>query len=100
MKAAIRFLRSKAEDYRLDTDRITAGGFSAGAITSLILAYADDYGEGESGNPGFPSNINGVYSIAGSLDSDYLANIGTPEHQQPVILLHGTKDSKISYAKS
>ena len=101
MRAAIRFLRSdKAADYSLDTERITVGGFSAGAITALNLAYSDKYGEGKSGNPGFPSNPNGVFSIAGSLDSKYVDNIGASEGQPPVILLHGTKDPRINYAKS
>ena len=66
----------------------------------MILAYADDYGEGNSGNPGFPSNIDGVFSVAGALESRYHDNIGTLEHQQPVILLHGTEDAKVSYANS
>ena len=61
-------MRSKAEDYRLDTDRITAGGYSAGAITALYLSYANKGGEGNSGNPGFSSDINGVFSIAGMLN--------------------------------
>ena len=39
MRAAIRFVRSKAEEYNLDTDKVIASGDSAGGITSLFTAY-------------------------------------------------------------
>ena len=42
-RAAIRFVRSKAEDYRLDTDKIVASGYSAGAITALQMTYAEPF---------------------------------------------------------
>ena len=42
LRAAIRFLRKNAEEYRLDTDKIIASGDSAGAITSLFLSYAKE----------------------------------------------------------
>ena len=67
-RAAIRWSRSYASEYRLDPDRIIASGNSAGAITALHLAYASDFQEeGKSGNEGFLSNPNGVISIAGAL---------------------------------
>ena len=62
-------MRSKETEYRLDTERITVGGYSAGAMTALFLAYADRYGEGDSGNPGFSSDIHGVFANSGRLDS-------------------------------
>ena len=39
-RAAVRFLRKNAQQYGLDTDRITVMGDSAGAVTSLYLGYA------------------------------------------------------------
>ena len=39
LRAAIRFVRSKAEVYNLDTDKVIAAGDSAGGITSLYTAY-------------------------------------------------------------
>ena len=42
LRAAIRFVRSVAEDYRLDSDMIIASGDSAGADTSLFLSYAKE----------------------------------------------------------
>ena len=43
MRAAIRFVRSKAEEYNLDTDMVIAAGDSAGGITSLNTAYAQTF---------------------------------------------------------
>ena len=40
-RAAIRFVRSKAGDYRLDTEKIIASGSSAGAFAALFMAYAE-----------------------------------------------------------
>jgi acetyl esterase/lipase len=37
-RAAVRFLRDNARTYRLDPDRIAAGGFSAGGHLALLLA--------------------------------------------------------------
>ena len=68
LRAAIRFVRKNAADYKLDTDKIIASGDSAGALTSLFLAYAKEAQyEGNSGNPGFPSYVQGVISISGEL---------------------------------
>ena len=39
LRAAIRFVRSKAEEYNLDTDKVIAAGDSAGGITSMYTAY-------------------------------------------------------------
>ena len=41
-RAAIRFVRSVADDQRLDTDKIIVSGDSAGAMTSLFVAYAKE----------------------------------------------------------
>ena len=39
-RAAIRFVRSQADDYLLDADRVSLWGASAGAVTALYLGYA------------------------------------------------------------
>ena len=41
-RAAIRYVRSQAEGFHLDTDRIIASGMSAGAITALTMAYVQE----------------------------------------------------------
>lgn len=42
--SAVRFLRDKASEWRLDPQRFAAYGISAGATSSLLLAYRDDLG--------------------------------------------------------
>ena len=41
-RAAIRYVRSVANDYNLDSDKIIVSGDSAGAMTSLFVAYAKE----------------------------------------------------------
>ena len=48
---AVQFLRSKAKEWNIDKDRIAATGGSAGACTSLWLAYHDDLADPESSDP-------------------------------------------------
>ena len=68
LRAAVRYVRSVADDYNLDPDMIITFGSSAGAITSLFMAYAKEAQyEGDSGNPGFSSNSNAVISFSGEL---------------------------------
>merc|ERR1712185_825878 len=67
-RAAVRYVRMVAKDYRLDADRIMIEGDSAGAVTSLYLGYVKDaQGEGHSGNPGFRSDVRMVVAVSGEL---------------------------------
>ena len=111
-KAAIRFFRKNATTYRIDPDQIFATGSSAGSITALHLAYLEqsevptayisDWSlfdgslEGNSGNPGYSSSIQGVISNWGALgELDYMKS-----GDAPVFSVHGTNDVTISYDKS
>lgn len=40
---AVQFIRSKADDWNIDADRLCCGGVSAGALISEFLAYHDDF---------------------------------------------------------
>ena len=42
LRAAVRYVRSVADDYNLDTEKIIISGDSAGAMTSLFVAYAKE----------------------------------------------------------
>ena len=42
LRAAIRYVRSVANDYNLDTEKIIVSGDSAGAMTSLFVSYAKE----------------------------------------------------------
>lgn len=48
---AIQFLRSKADEWNIDKARVAATGGSAGACTSLWLAFHDDLADPDSDDP-------------------------------------------------
>jgi arylformamidase len=48
---AVQFLRWKAKDYRLNKERVAAAGGSAGACTTLWLAYHDDLADPKNDDP-------------------------------------------------
>ena len=48
---ALQFVRSKAAEWNIDKDRIGASGGSAGACTSLWLAFHDDLADPKSSDP-------------------------------------------------
>ena len=112
LKGAIRFLRMNDElynDYRIDSDRIYAGGVSAGGISAVNAAYLDqdseippfiedwlaDNGglEGNSGNPGYDSSFHGVINLCGAVgETSWIA-----ENDLPIVNLHGTADDVVPY---
>lgn len=113
MKASVRFFyqdRATTDTYKIDTTKIYIGGTSAGAITSLHLAYLDQDCEilefmsagdlaalggieGTSGNAGYSSDIQGVLSLAGAL-----ASYGWMEPGDvPLCSTHGTNDGTVNY---
>lgn len=112
LRAAIRYFRADAAGsnvYKIDAENIFALGHSAGAITSLGVAFIDDTDgldpaiqtiindmggiEGNSGNPGFSSDLKGVVSLAGGLVDADLLEAG----EIPVISVHGTDDTIVPY---
>jgi len=121
-RAAVRFLRMKSIEWRIDTNRLAVIGCSAGAITTLFHGYAKGESEGESGNFGFSSAINTVISVSGAmLDRAFCASVSQdppyePNHctitsppgpdrtsemiggDIPAVFVHGTADRIIPYA--
>ena len=113
LKAAIRYFRMNDElfnEYRIDSNRIFAGGYSAGAFTSINAAFLDQQSEipsflinyfnsnggfeGYSGNPGYDSTVNGVVNLSGAIgDSDWLV-----EDDIPIVSMHGDEDDVVPYA--
>lgn len=90
-RAAVRWLRKNAATYRVDSSRIAMGGGSAGAITSLFVAY--DESEGDSGNPGFSSEVSAVVDFWGALYDETPMEAG----EAPVIIMHGTEDQTVPF---
>lgn len=113
-KAAVRFMRMMAKEWRIDVNRIVIGGDSAGAIAALYYAYVSGAPEGKSGNAGYSSAIHSVLAISGTLrgqafcgtiDKDLRAHnckISSPPAPDvvsqisrgdvPMLLWHGEKD--------
>lgn len=84
--AAIAWLGQHADEYRIDPEAISAGGYSAGAVTSLNLAYLP----GQRG-PAEP-RVAAAVSIAGAAG-------GTPEvGEPPSLMFHGDADTTLPYA--
>ena len=72
-KAAVRWLRGKAEKYNVDPDRIGVTGASAGGHLSLLVGLTDPAAEleGESGNPAQSSRVQAVVNVFGPTDMKF-----------------------------
>lgn len=113
MKAAVRYLRKTvAEDgnpYGIDPNRIIVGGISAGAIGAIHAAYLDELSEvpaymendtaglggveGNSGTPGYSSEVLGVLSYSGAIGDSSWINTG----DAPIISVHEDGDNVVPY---
>ncbi len=103
-KAAVRFFRSKAADYGIDTSQIFLEGSSAGSMIAVHYAYWNEneippdlnqtkWGdiEGTSGNPGYSSAINGIINYCGAIENPAWINAG----EIPVANFHGLLDTVV-----
>lgn len=90
MQAAVRWARANADTYRLDPDRIATGGFSAGATTSVAVAYNSD-DVGSSGNPGYSSRVTAAIGT-GTLNIPLVDIHPDPLVEPPVGMFHGAED--------
>lgn len=111
MRAAVRFFRQDAatsNTYKIHPDYIYVGGSSAGAFMALHLAYMDKPSEfplglsvlnsmggmeGNSGNPGFPSNASAVINLCGALGNASYIESG----DIPFVSMHGNADNTVPY---
>lgn len=113
-RAAVRYFRKTVEEdgnpYGIDPNRILLGGVSAGGFIALHHAYVDEDAEipeqidatapglgggleGESGNPGYSSEVMGIFNIAGAIrTADWLS-----PGDIPVVSVHGTADNTVPY---
>lgn len=108
-KAALRYFAANAGKYRIDTNYFFTGGVSAGAVTSLLIAYATQ----ENMNTLYPSFINELgtlnnatnnltnsYSIkcvlssSGGLNDTSFIN---SSNALPTIMFQGTADLNIPF---
>ena len=70
VKCSVRWLRANADRYQIDSERIAALGFSAGAHLALLLGLteASDGLEGGGGNAEQSSRVQAVVNISGPTD--------------------------------
>ena len=114
LKASVRYFRMDDElydNFRIDSDRIYAGGVSAGAIASLNSAYLNTEEEaltlitssqleslggleGNSGTSGYNSEVYGIVNLCGAI-GDYNW-ISQPD--VPIVSMHGDQDSTVPYS--
>lgn len=88
-QAAVRWLRANAAEYRIDIDRISIGGMSAGAITALQVAYNPE-DAGASGNSGYSSEVSAAISVSG-----FAAVRDMEPLSAPALMFHGTSDAVV-----
>ena len=111
-KAAIRYFKKDARNGNalgIDSNQVFIGGTSAGGILAINLAYVDDINklaptwqtwadgigglEGNSGNPGYCSQPDGVFSFAGAVgDTSYI-----DANDVPFYSCHATGDQTVQY---
>ncbi|WP_337176125.1 alpha/beta hydrolase [Paludisphaera sp.] len=121
---AVRYVRERAREWKIDPDRVAAFGGSAGGHLVLLLATTAD--EGEAGKPS--AAIKAAVSIAGPVDltkrfpdgsrhmvEDLLGRDRKADRQAqeaasplfhldagdaPALLVHGTKDDLVPYEQA
>lgn len=113
-RAAVRYFRKTVDEqgnpYGIDPERILLGGVSAGGFVALHHAYVDEDEEipvqidqtatglgggleGESGNPGYSSEVMGIFNVCGAIRSAGWLSPG----DVPVVSVHGTEDATVPY---
>lgn len=114
-RAAVRYFRKNAaiggNTYKIDTNNIYFAGVSAGGFIALQMAYLDEVSEipsyidmvgqpgltggleGNSGNPGYSSEVKAIINICGALGDTAWMKPG----DEPVINFHGTNDNTVPF---
>jgi acetyl esterase/lipase len=87
---ALQFVRSKAEEWHLDPNRIALTGSSAGAVISMWIAYRDDMAKADSTDPieRFSTRVTCIIPQAGPTTLDpklILQRVGGPPTIHPAI---------------
>ena len=108
-KAAVRFFKKNAAQYGIDTTQIFIMGSSSGGMTCLALAYMDEaevpadidqskWGtlEGNSGNEGYSSKVQGVINCWGAMLNYNWIKKG----DAPLFNVAGTADKSVPYDSS
>ncbi|MGB0269028.1 MAG: T9SS type A sorting domain-containing protein [Bacteroidia bacterium] len=113
VKASIRYFSKDAATnnlYKIDTNAVFIGGYSAGGVAALHTAWVTDTSEldeqlisimkagikdlnGDAGNYGYSSKIRGIFSLAGALYKTHYAS----DYDVPVYLAHAKDDETVLF---
>ncbi len=106
IRDAVRYIRLNAERLGIDKNKIIIGGQSAGALTSLALAYLEDadiepdvlkkVGGSLDYNSSYPKEsyaVAGVYSLAGAI---LQPSVLIKTSKTPMLIVHGTCDELVN----
>ena len=112
MKSAVRYFRKDVKNnnnsFGINTNQIFVGGYSAGAVTAAHLSVIDEGEvpeefqsffeksggiEGNSGNPGYSSEVSGAILLAGAINTINFLD----ENDPPIVSVHSTDDNTIDY---
>ena len=113
-KSAVRFFRrdftENNNSYGIDENAIFVGGYSAGGVIAVHQGYIDDISElptniqalasvignnieGDAGNDGYSSQVQGVISLAGGIhDVSWI-----DANDAPIASAQGTEDNTVNY---
>ena len=103
---------SNGDSYGIDPTTIFVGGYSAGGVTAIHLAYLDSISqlptspvnvqniaynmggiEGDAGNDGYSSSVSGVISFAGGIhDLNWIDS-----SDEPLVSCQGTDDVTVNF---
>ena len=110
--AAMRYLISKKDIYRIDPDFLFVGGASAGSITAINLAYMRNKDRPKSSYSSFfMEDLGDIESSGNNIDSDFkikaianmwgsVYNLNILENENiPIISFHGDVDEILPYGK-
>jgi len=115
-KAAMRWIVANANTYNINTDYITVGGGSAGAITAITLGITDqqDYRDeiSSSMDPSLAStNLNQNYQVKTIIDlwgskiavdaiQDIYGHMRFDSSDPPLFIAHGTEDPTVAFSNA
>ncbi len=119
-RAAVRFMRSNAQEFQVDPDKIFFGGTSAGAFVAINIAYLNlpkevpsyvdtsahstfnykglDGIEGKTNAIEVPSTISGIINFCGATKTNAWME-DTYSRSIPIISMHGTDDQTVPYGR-
>ncbi len=83
-RKAVDFFRENSDRFRIDVNHIAVGGSSAGAITSLHLAYTDTWDK------------EGIFAVI-SLWGELLNFNEIKQTDPPLLIVHGTEDKVVPF---